>query len=208
MNYKQSLKRPFSDWGKLGITSLLFIVPFLNLFTVFLAQGFFLECAKSAKKTDLPSYKNLKIMWLKGLVSALIMILYFIPALMLYYYFYSNVMSRAIIPQGLDYNLILFGLSLLMFLLASYMLPIALVRFAKKDSFWAAFKFKEIFKTVIKSNYLLTWITVNITAFFIYFIFNVMAVAVGSLVFFGITYVVATTIYGIFGMTMYGSIDI
>lgn len=80
VKYAEAIKRPFSDWKKLGIGGLMYLIPLVNIITGLFAYGYGLLCAKTAKEKKLPEWKNWGDLFVKGLLAAIIGIIYFIPA--------------------------------------------------------------------------------------------------------------------------------
>ena len=79
VNYGQALKRPFTNIGRLVILFILYLIPIVN----FIAFGYFLECAKIAKEKKLPELKNYGSLFVRGLLSLIIGLIYFLPALII-----------------------------------------------------------------------------------------------------------------------------
>ena len=50
MDILRAIKRPFTDFNKLGIGVILLILPFINILTSFLVKGYKLESARSVFK--------------------------------------------------------------------------------------------------------------------------------------------------------------
>lgn len=151
MRYEEAIRRPFSDYKKLGIGILLNIVPIIN----FIAMGYAFECAKLTlnNKNNLPEWKSFGSLFLKGLIYMLISIIYFVPLLPLIgvgYLVKANLVALVlIIIIGLVYAV---GVS--------YLLPIAIMNYIAKEKFKEAFNFNLIFKKIHTKKYLKIWIAI------------------------------------------------
>lgn len=176
VDYLEAIKRPFGDFGKLLIGILLGILPIINLFVT----GYALTAAKSVfkKKYDLPEWKNWGDFFIRGLFSAVISIIYFLPAVILLLIFAASIVPA--ILQGIfeSYtgqisafvvgNIIsralaaipVLVLAVLLVLIAAYILPSALLHYIKDWKFSDAFDLKSIFNKAFKGSYLLTWLFV------------------------------------------------
>lgn len=176
VDYNASFKRPFSDWKKLIIGCLFSIVPIVNFFAI----GYVLRMISSTLKKDLvklPEWNKFGNLFVKGLMTFFIAILYFLPAII--------IMVVALVPIVIDvvstagYNvpeevvmelinqemvsltsftwlMILAGA--LMFI-SSYFLPIAIINYVKKNKFSKAFEI-SVFKKVFTLKYFLAWILI------------------------------------------------
>ena len=81
VNYENSVKKPFTDLGKLVIGILISIVPFVN----WIAQGFIIESSgfgKTKPSMKMPEWKEWASLFFKGFASFVIGFVYAIPALL------------------------------------------------------------------------------------------------------------------------------
>jgi hypothetical protein len=83
VNYEEAVKKPFTDLAKLFVGIILSAIPIVN----WVAQGFIIECSslgknKSSKK--MPDWKNFGDLFLKGLLSYIIIFIYAIPAIIVF----------------------------------------------------------------------------------------------------------------------------
>jgi len=81
IDYEGSLKKSFTDFGKLVIGIILSVIPIIQLF----AYGFAIECSgvgrnKPSKK--MPDWKNYVDYLVKGIIAVIIAFLYAIPAIL------------------------------------------------------------------------------------------------------------------------------
>jgi len=80
VNYEESLKKPFSDLGKLIIGIILSVIPIVN----WIAQGFIIESSgigKNKPSKNMPEWKDSWDYFVKGLLSYIIAFIYAIPAI-------------------------------------------------------------------------------------------------------------------------------
>ncbi|MAG38941.1 hypothetical protein CMO90_02525 [Candidatus Woesearchaeota archaeon] len=167
--YIDALKRPFSDFKKLGIGFLFYVIPFVSIITRFFALGYELECARTAmkKQRKLPEWNNFGNLFVRGLLVLVIGIIYFIPLIILLIAFtwqFIPLLTPNMAPEeitnivkdsiGYEKIIILF----IVILLFTYILPIAILFFIRKYEFSDAFKIKEIFSKAFKWNYFGAWI--------------------------------------------------
>jgi NADH:ubiquinone oxidoreductase subunit 3 (subunit A) len=79
VKYEESLRKPFTDIKKLLIGIVLSIIPIVNL----VVQGFAIESSglgKAKPSKNMPEWKDWWSLFVKGLASMIIKIIYFIPA--------------------------------------------------------------------------------------------------------------------------------
>ena len=205
VDYIKAIKRPFSDITKLVIGILLHFIPIVN----FINFGYGLECSKSAmeKKFKLPEYKQFWRLFVKGLVSILIGIIYFIPGLIFFLWGMVNVGIAILL--GLSENdieaimtlvnagspLLITGLFL--FFVAGYILPIALMNYSIKYKFKDGFDFRKIFRKIFTGKYFLVWLVTLIITW-------VLGMTIGLIPFVG--YAIAGFISIVIGYTLYGQV--
>ena len=202
VDYVKAIKRPFSDLGKLLIGILLHFIPIVN----FINLGYGLECSKSAmeKKFKLPEWKSFWKLFVRGLISLLIMIIYLLPGLLFFMWGLVNVGLAILL--GLSKNdfvalttlintggpLIIVGL--LLCVIAGYILPIALVNYAIKYNFNDGFELKKIFKKIFTGKYFLVWLVALVFSL-------ILSMTIGLIPFVGyaisgfISLVIAYTLY-------------
>ena len=79
VNYESAIKKPFTDIAKLIIGALVSVIPVVNLISV----GYALESSglgKTKTSKDMPEWKNIGNLFIKGLASSVIRFIYAIPA--------------------------------------------------------------------------------------------------------------------------------
>jgi len=83
VNYGEAIKKPFTDLVKLLIGIVLSLIPIVHWF----AKGFILESSglgKTKRSSKMPEWKNWGNFFIKGLVSDIIMLIYMIPAIIVF----------------------------------------------------------------------------------------------------------------------------
>ena len=174
----RAIKRPFTDLNKLGIGVLLLMIPYLNIITSFFVKGYRLEVARTAsgKKLDMPRWENFWSLFLKGLLSWIIGIIYILPGIILILISAGNIIYQ-IIQSGLNQGAILgnsltnqllqnsllqntsmipvFIIGVLITLLGAYLTPLAIVRYSEKYKFKSSFDLGLVFKKAFTGKYFL-----------------------------------------------------
>jgi hypothetical protein len=217
MNIVESIKRPFSDWTKLGIGILMYIIPFVNFITQFIGMGYSLQCAKTAMKKHykLPEWDNWAGLLVTGLLSMVIGLIYFIPTLAVILIVggtvgvaaitgFSNDSAATIAAAagGLGLGLVLI---LALLILTSYVMPVAILKYIVDGKFGAAFKFGEVFKKAFTGQYLVAWIVTLLAMFIIQTIAGLLAAAFAITVVLPLVVIAASSmISGIIMWTLLG----
>jgi hypothetical protein len=83
IKYEEALKKPFTDLGKLILGIILSIIPVVN----WIAQGFIIECSglgKNKPSKKMPEWKDLGDFFVKGFLSKIIVLIYMIPAIIVF----------------------------------------------------------------------------------------------------------------------------
>lgn len=168
VKYIDSVKRAFSDWKKLGIGTVVSIVPIVSFF----AQGYELSCAKTAAKKkikELPEWNKWGDLFAKGFLSFVIGLIYALPgiliiaislisvwgslwAAMMSAQINEEVMSQ-IIENAILQNLGLFIIGFLITFIGLYLTPMATVNYIVKNKFSEGFNFKVVSKKTFTTNY-------------------------------------------------------
>lgn len=212
VNYMQALKRPFTNIGRLVIIFILYLIPIVN----FIAFGFFLECAKNYKDKKMPELKNFGSLFIRGLLSLIIGLIYFLPALIIMIItgvaIGTALLSLTTVTGGLLTTLLSliatssgFLIAIILLLLAIYITPIALMSFIQKWKFKDAFKLGFVFKKAFTGKYFVVWV------FAVIYNLILTGILTGILKFIPIIGVIiagtiAGTIVGITTYTLYGQI--
>lgn len=177
-DFNKAISAPFSDWKKLSIGALLYMIPFVNWVSGIFAYGYALLYAKSAaqNKHTLPEWKNWGDLFVKGILALVISVIYFLPVFIILVALFMPFMTNPIIQQAImqkaDWNTIialygltmpsyvpvLFAVSIALYLFTAYIIPLALMMFINKDRFGAAFQFKEICRRAFTGKYFVAMI--------------------------------------------------
>lgn len=158
-NYNEALKRPFTDVKKLIIGLILSVIPIVN----FVVSGYHLKCASSVmKKTnkmyELPEWSNFLNLFLVGVISFVVSLVYFVPAILVAFIaggrgvFYD---ITNLTYENLGFSAIVV---VVLALLALYILPMALTKYSSKEKFLDAFRLGEILKVGLTWKYFSAWI--------------------------------------------------
>lgn len=185
MDVLRAIKRPFTDFNKLGIGIIFLIIPFVNIITGFFVKGYKLETARTAsnKKFAMPPWNNWGNLFVRGVLSWVIGIIYMIPALIFILSSIGKTLYNVISQfgiQGLSLNnqvsdqliqnallenssmLPVFIIGVLLALLAAYLIPIATMKYIRKYNFKDAFELKSVFKKAFKGKYFLAILVILI----------------------------------------------
>jgi hypothetical protein len=168
VNYIRAFQRPFDDLLKLTIGAVLYMlqIPIVYIIPLFLASGYSLVCAKNSIKGDnnLPLWSNFIDMFVKGMLAMVITIIFIIPSILVSVLWKGpDFLNKGLALFRTQLNLLdVFGMSLVvfivLFLLALYVLPYALMKFVDKNRFTAAFDLIEIFERSFTPSYFFAWI--------------------------------------------------
>jgi len=197
-DYFRAIKRPFTDLVKLLIGLMVEIVPIVNL----AALGYRLECSKGG---SLPEWKDLKVLFVKGLKAVVIILVYILPSLVIFiplsavlvFLFGFNALA-ALVAGDLSFlsgSFLIFlileiFLAFILFIPPGYVSPLALIAFERTRRFEEAFNFRLIIKKAFTRKYFSAWLIVHLYAmplmlialalsFFIPFIYTLPAFMVG-----------------------------
>jgi len=160
VNYDAAIKRPFKDAKKLLIGAILQIFPVVN----FLSMGYHLRCAKSAMSKDysMPEWTNWGQLFMKGLMSAVIGIIYVIPLGVLAISFIGAAVLAGLANESMLASLGAIGVGGIIVTVVAfvtfYLLPLAILSFVEEDKFGAAFALGKITGKAKNMQYLTTWI--------------------------------------------------
>jgi len=177
VDFTRAIKRPFTDLTKFIIGSALSIIPIVN----FLAIGYELKCAKLAMNGDykLPEWDEWGDLFVKGLLSVIIGIIYAIPVIIIVVLLIVAMVGTGMqgVASGINAGPgagmggggllagmgISFVVILALGLVLAYILPSVMMTFVSNDfKFESAFRVGEIVKKTLNSDYLVTWIVVGV----------------------------------------------
>lgn len=211
VNYEEAIKKPFTDLTKLIIGIVLSIIPIVH----WLAKGFILECSglgkiKPSKK--MPEWKGWGHLFIKGLVSDIILLIYAIPAILVFLVgagsfvgaltgespeVISQIMSQnwyLVMPVLLQLAPIMI-VSFILWLVAVYLTPIAVLNYLKTKRFGEAFNFSEITRKAFTADYFVVWLIALILTAIVTVILSIIPV-IGPQIAFFITGVIVYSLYG------------
>ena len=217
INYEEAIKKPFTDMIKLIIGIVLSIVPVIH----WLAKGFILECSglgKTKPSKKMPEWRDWGYLFMRGLVSDIILLIYAIPAILVFLVGagtaigslaetgFMSEKSAGTVSQLISQNwymalptlleiapIMIFGFILL--LIAFYLTPIAVLNYIKTKKFGEAFSLTKITKKAFSADYFVVWLIVLILTAIVTIILSIIP-AIGPQIAFFITGVIAYSLYG------------
>jgi len=219
VDYQSAFEKPFTDIKKLLIGILFSIVPIINFF----ARGFILECSglgKTKPSKKMPEWKDFGSLFVKGLLYFIITIIYFIPAVAVFllgagaaianlatsmpWQQIANLSEQEAVDimQPIIQNAVpsfaaalpFIIISVILALIALYVLPIAVLSYIEKD-FGNAFSLQNIFKKAFTGKYFVAWILMILINLILTNILNIVPiVGVPAAVF--ISGVIAYSLFG------------
>ena len=164
VDWGRAVKMPFQDYKKLGILGLMYVIPVVNIVTSFFATGYGFKMAESSmkKKFSLPEWEDWGGLFLKGLLGAIISIIFMLPAMIVAFVGIGSSLFSMMAVGNFDPTIMFQSVGIgivaaLLGLVAIYLLPAALMFFLKEDSFASAFNFSGIFKKVFTGDYFVAW---------------------------------------------------
>ncbi len=190
VDYGGAFKKPFQDITKLIIGIVLMIIPIVN----FISMGYFIEVTKKTlnKDNNLPEWANWGQLFIQGLVTAVIGLIYFIPALILLMVAAAPLIGVIVssATTGADPTAalggaiagagVLFFLAALLVLVTIFVVPMAIVFYAR-GGFSAAFKVGEILKACLTGNYIISWIIVMIVSLILGLVLGIVPFVGGAI---------------------------
>jgi hypothetical protein len=162
--YSEAIKRPFSDMYKFILGSLLNILPIINFF----ALGYIYEAAQLAlkRKKDLPEWKGFGNLFVKGFFVFIINLIWVIPFTILFMLAFSSVMiGREVTAGELTYYAqfsILSLISIIVFILTVYLIPLAIMGYMSTGKIGNAFHLGTIIKKAFTLRYFIAWLVSTI----------------------------------------------
>lgn len=196
VDYNAAFKKPFLDIKNLAIGILLSILPVINWFAV----GYALECTGLTKKKvgldKSPEWTGWGSLFVKGILSTVIGLVYFIPALIVLLIAVASVLGVIFtttiwpaIMSGVGFEnaiaqnwgsiapvlvgvLPLILVTILLFILAAYVIPVAIMRYLAEDCFKCAFEFGKVFRKAFTGGYFVAWLLAFVIAGAISFVLS------------------------------------
>ena len=196
VDYNAAFKKPFLDIKNLAIGVVLSILPIISWF----ATGYMLECTGLTKKKlalgKSPEWTGWGDLFVKGLLSFAIGLVYMLPGIII---FAVGVLpavwviikeslltamtgsSEQFVMQNWDklipviITVIPFiVLAVLLFLLAAYLVPMAVMNYLSNDRFGAGFAFGKIFRKAFTGTYFVAWFLAGLIAAGVGFVASVI----------------------------------
>ena len=204
--YELSIKRPFTNFKRLIAGFLWNILPIVN----FVALGYALRCGKLSMKNnfEMPAWNKKGELFTNGLLAFLISIIYMLPFIIVMFLGFMPVFRNVdftrlqeqtylldLMKQVVIYNLVLVILVSILFLLAIYIMPSAIMNFITKNNFNAAFEFLTVFRKAFTSKYFVTALLMSIYGFALYFLLGFIPL-VGRILATFLIYVTSYSAYG------------
>lgn len=182
VDFVRAIKRPFTDFKKLGIGVLIYlvtIIPFIGWLASFFITGYGLECAKTSMKKNykLPEWTDWGNLWIKGFLYSLIGLIYMIPLVLIGAFTIGSALIKnwALLTAPNPDPIALasaFGgtagvwwLLLLIMIVTLYIVPMAIMRFVESGKFGDAFNFREVFRKAFTSRYFAAFILLGLYIF-------------------------------------------
>ena len=216
VDYEQAIKKPFTDIAKLIIGIVLSIIPIIH----WLAKGFTLECSgvgKTKPSKKMPEFKEWWYLFIRGFASDIILVIYAIPAILVFIVAAgtflgslaqsammgteAEVMTELIsqnwykaLPSLIELAPIMI-VDFILFLIAIYLTPIAVLNYLKTKKFSEAFNFGKITKKAFTGDYFINWLIVVVITAIVGFILSWIPI-VGPQIALFITGVIGYSIYG------------
>ncbi|MEK6923162.1 MAG: DUF4013 domain-containing protein [Nanoarchaeota archaeon] len=159
VDYSKAFGRPFTDWKNLLIGIVISAIPIVCL----ISYGYILKSTVKNPTGNLPAWDDFGDLFTKGLLAAVISFLYILPALIILMILglpliigimrgnLTDIVGGAV---GLGFGILI---ALLVLSIAYYFIPAALLNYAAKGKFNAAFDFNAINKKVFTGKYALAW---------------------------------------------------
>lgn len=212
VDYEKAFKKPFTNLTKLVIGIVLSVIPVVS----WLAKGFAIESSglgKTKASDKMPNWEGWGNLFVKGLLSDVITLVYIIPAVVVI----ALGISAAIIPLVSTFSssgmagmmsggwmslmpmvfttapLAIIGVIIL--LLGVYLAPLAVLNYVKKKSFSAAFDLKTISKKAFTSEYFIAWLITLVLAVVLGVVLSIVPLVGTALA----SFIVLVISYSLFG---------
>jgi len=173
MEFIDAVKRPVQDFKTLVIGIIIMLIPIVS----FIGIGYFLECAKTTlkKNNKLPEFKDWVNLFVKGLIAAVIGLIYAIPVMIVL----ALTVGTTVLAGGLSAiqgtalinALATLGIGMILTLIiaaaVSLVSSVAMIRYAEKGNFGSAFEFSAIYKKAFTGKYFSAWFISMLYAVFV-----------------------------------------
>ncbi len=220
VNYNISFRKPFSDFRKLLIGIVINIIPIVNL----ISYGYILESSdikKGEQSEKMEEWEDFGGFFVKGLLGLIISFIYAIPALIVGIIAFvvalgplfgklafmgpqrvQTMNPEEFFPMFLPYLVAALPLVVvfaILILIATYVAPVAVLKYIKTDKFSEAFNLNDIAKYIFTGDYIVAWVLV--------LVLNLALVGILSNVPF-IGTAIASFITGMIGFSLYAGVMI
>src|SRR3989344_330533 len=198
-DYLKAIRKPFTDFNKLIIGVLFLLIPIVNIVTGFFVKGYRLEAAKDYNK-KLPMWNNFGKLFLRGLLSWIIGIIYMIPAVILLAFSVGKIIYNIVLQYGLNQGLSttnplsdsviqsfllsntglipIFLIALILMAIAAYVTPIAIMMYIQKYRFEDAFKLKSVFSKAFTGQYFVAILAISLYGFIVVLIADALQMGI------------------------------
>jgi hypothetical protein len=203
VDYNAAFKKPFLDIKNLAVGILLSILPIISWF----ATGYMLECTGLTKKKvalgKSPEWTDWGDLFVKGFLSFVIGLVYMLPGIIIFALgvlpavwiiikesFLSTMTgsSEQFVMQNWDKlapaiitAIPFIILAVLLFLLASYLAPMAVMNYLSNDRFGAGFAFGKVFKKAFTGAYFVAWLLAGLIMLGVGFVASVIPLIGGPI---------------------------
>jgi len=165
VDFVKTLQKPFSDINKFIIGVVLSIIPIVNATIV---QGYAIECSGLGKNKSgkLPEWKELGDLFVKGLLAVIIGLVYMLPASVFFMVGMRGLITGfmkegwSAIFSYLPAAVPMFIIGAILWSIAAYLTPMAVLNYIKNRSLSKAFAFNEVFHKCFNTKYLVAFIVV------------------------------------------------
>jgi hypothetical protein len=232
LNFGIAVKRPFELVKNFWIGSLLYLlskIPAIGFFIGLLPQGYILGCAKKSLDNDhsLPDWTDWIDYLAKGIAYYVISLIYYVPFLIFLIVFFgkplfsalasilgtvpsSDVIVNILLDVFTSQNMFFLFLIVFLFVVAAYVLPVAILNYLKNNSFGTAFNLRQVFSKSFTFIYLKAIILSLLYSVFVAIIMGMLVLlfnVFGEYASFFISLVLlsmASFVIGVTSMTLFG----
>tara|TARA_Y100000310_G_C20695151_1_gene825154 strand:- start:2276 stop:2938 length:663 start_codon:yes stop_codon:yes gene_type:complete len=165
VDFKFAIKRPFDEPKKLAIGALLFMIPYINILTSLLANGYILVSGKNTinNAKELPLWTDWVDLFIKGVLAMVIWGVFMLPVMIYVNMFnladpFLNLLNGGNVLYQLSNSGFTLYIGVALALLLAYVAPYAILLYIDRESFKEAFRFSEIFSSCFTKTWFKGWI--------------------------------------------------
>ena len=181
LDFGKAISKPFSDVKTLGISSVLNIIPLVNL----LVTGYVMTMAKDTMKgkNQLREWKtdSLEEYVVNAIMAIVIQLGYFIIPLIVMGIGIAGAIGIVLanptnpdIPAILAVGGLPLMVGLLLALIAAFLVPMAMMKWIKSGEVGAAFKIGDVVKNCLTGDYIVAWIFTIVFALVVGFVLGMI----------------------------------